>query len=1029
MQGGLYDSLITEALAIECLAAVESGLTVTRGKAPDERLPELVGRLVGSWVERELRSFKSEQRAEAALRLTAIVATGLEKSFIHSDALAEPVKLISSVVEPGLASIAPPLPLTPLSDTALLTNAPGEASIGKQITREIESSDSVDILMAFVRTSGINLHMRELQRLVDRGGRLRILTTTYTGSTQREALDKLAALGDNVEIKVSYNTQSTRLHAKSWLFHRNSGFSTGMVGSSNLTHQAQVTGMEWNVRVSSVTTPGVLDRLGATFDSYWHRDEFEPYDPAVFADRVERSSTVDGRVDISHFDVRPYAFQQRILDQIEIERTEHGHWKNLVVAATGTGKTVMAALDYQRLQRQLDSSRLLFVAHRREILDQSRGTFRGVLRNGSFGERWLAGEKPAEWKHVFASIQTINRADLSELDPEHFDVVIVDEFHHAAAESYRGLLDHLQPKVLLGLTATPERADGLDIKHWFGGRFAAELRLWDALDDGLLAPFHYYGVHDDVDLASVSWKAGKYVTAELSNLYTGNTIRAGKVVQALDGIVDNPHTMRALGFCVTVEHAEFMAAQLSKAGLPSVAVSGNSSGPERDRAMQQLASGEIRCIFSVDVFNEGVDIPSVDTVLLLRPTESATIYLQQLGRGLRKSAEKDRLTVLDFIGQHRQEFRFDQRLRKLLKGSRTDVIKQVEDDFPFLPAGCHMELDRVSKEVVLSSLKSSLPTRWPDRVRELRALATATGSAPTLAEFVEATGLELGDVYTGGRGWTALRRACDLIPGEPGADEEHLQRAVGRLLHVDDAERLEMWRALLQAESPPNVDELDERGKRLVYMLHASVWGSAAGSIADGFERFWANPAICAELVELFDVLRERIAHLSSGLELGDDAANPLRVHGRYSRDEILAGFGLGWPTGVPAFREGVKWVKEANTDLFLVTLNKDESLYSPTTLYKDYAISPELFHWESQSMTSVGSPTGQRYLSQRETGTNVLLFVRERNSESGRTMPYLCLGAADYVQHTGDRPIAITYKLRRSMPADLFLEAKAVAG
>ena len=232
----------------------------------------------------------------------------------------------------------------------------------------VESADSVDILMAFVRTSGINLHMRELQRLVDRGGRLRILTTTYTGSTQREALDKLAALGDNVEIKVSYSTQSTRLHAKSWLFHRDSGFSTGMVGSSNLTHQAQVTGMEWNVRVSSVTTPGVLERLGATFDSYWHRDEFEPYDPAVFADRVERSRTVDGRIDISHFDVRPYAFQQRILDQIEIERTEHGYWKNLVVAATELARARSVGMTFHLSPSTSDTEQYLATTGRAPLL-------------------------------------------------------------------------------------------------------------------------------------------------------------------------------------------------------------------------------------------------------------------------------------------------------------------------------------------------------------------------------------------------------------------------------------------------------------------------------------------------------------------------------------------------------------------------------------------------------------------------------------------------------------------------------------
>ncbi len=1024
--GGIYDALVTETVAARCRSAVEAGLRAERRPAPAGRLPELVGRLVADWVRRELSSLKPEQQADAVHRLTLVLAAELTKGMRPDDVLVHPPELLRSVSGPG-PEPAPPFPLTPLSDTTLLTNAPGEPNVGAEITQELASADHVDVLMAFVRWTGIRLHLEELERLIERGGTVRVLTTTYTGSTEQLALDKLVAAG--AEVKVSYNTQSTRLHAKSWLFRRNSGFSTGLVGSSNLTHWAQVTGMEWNVRVSSVTTPGVVDRIDATFESYWNSAEFEPYDPVDFAARTERASFEDNRIDISHFDITPHAFQQRILDQLELERLEFGRWRNLVVAATGTGKTVMAALDYRRLRDQLSGSRLLFVAHRKEILEQSRSTFRGVLREGAFGELWSGGRRPTEWRHVFASIQSINRSSQSELRPDQFDIVIVDEFHHAAAESYRSLLDHLEPQVLLGLTATPERADGLPIAHWFDGHFAAELRLWDALDEGLLAPFQYFGVHDDVDLSTVGWRAGGYVPSELENVYTGDTVRAGKVLQALDRIVADPKQMRALGFCVTVAHAEFMAQQFNKAGIRSVAVSGQTPMAQRDRALAELQSGEIQAVFSRDVFNEGVDLPNVDTVMLLRPTESATIYLQQLGRGLRKAEGKDVLTVLDFIGQHRTEYRFDQRFQKLLKGSRTDVIKQVESDFPFLPAGCHIELDRVSKEIVLGNLKAALPNKWKEKVGELRRQAAEQAEAPTLASYLTGAGLELGDVYGGGRGWTSLRRAVDLIDPELTEDEEQLQRAVGRMLHVDDLHRLRTWRTALRSPRPPDLAAESEPIRRLLYMLHGSLWGASAESVDQGFEKLWRNAPIIDELLQVIDVRLDALDHRHDQIALDTDADNPLRTHARYSRDEILAAFGLGYPAKVPQLREGVKWLADVQTDLFMVTLNKGHADYSPTTLYKDYAVSRDLFHWESQSMTTERSETGQRYINQRSNGSNVMLFVRERKQHDGRTMPYLCLGLADYVQHRGERPIAITYKLRQPMPPDFYAEAKAVAG
>src|SRR5690606_5382650 len=301
--------------------------------------------------------------------------------------------------------------------------------------------------------------------------------------------------------------------------------------------------------------------------------------------------------------------------------------RNLLVSATGTGKTVMAAVDYQRLRSRLSRARLLFVAHREEILDQSRRTFAHALRDASFGDMWVGGRRPQMFDHVFASIQSLTASGLEKIPRDHFDVVIVDEFHHAAAVTYDALLRHLQPRELLGLTATPERSDGLSVLHWFDDRIAAELRLWDAIEQHRLVPFAYYGVADGLDYRQVSWRRGRgYDAQELSNLVTGDTVLVRRSIAALERYVPDPGTMRALAFCGPVPHARFMADHFNQTGLAAMAVSADTPQEDRRNALRALASGQLRIVFSVALFNEGVDIPSADTLLLLRPTDSATVF-------------------------------------------------------------------------------------------------------------------------------------------------------------------------------------------------------------------------------------------------------------------------------------------------------------------------------------------------------------------------------------------------------------------
>jgi superfamily II DNA or RNA helicase len=871
--------------------------------------------------------------------------------------------------------------------------------------------------MAFIRRSGIRPLLDALRRHCDTGRQLRILTTTYTGSTERAALDMLQDLG--ADVRVSYDLTSTRLHAKAWLFHRAGDYSTAYVGSSNLTHSAQVTGLEWNVRVSAARNELVVQQVGAVFDTYWNAGDFVTYDPAVFEQETRRAgrSTTSPTVILSPLELEPRPFQQRLLELLEVSR-EAGHHRNLLVAATGTGKTVMAALDYGSLRRlRIPRARLLFVAHREEILDQSMATFRYALRDPSFGEKWVGGQRPEQFDHVFASIQSLTTRGADALPPKHFDVVIVDEFHHAAANSYKALLDRLQPRELLGLTATPERSDGLPVLHWFDDRIAAELRLWDAIDEQYLAPFLYYGIFDGVDLTDVPWRRGRgYDVDALTSVYTGSDIWARQVVDQVRQHTELT-TMRALGFCVSVEHARFMADRFSRHGIAAVAIWGQTGAEERRRALRDLAVGEIKIVFSVDLFNEGVDVPTVDTVLMLRPTESPTLFLQQLGRGLRKAPDKAYCTVLDFVGQHRREFRFDRRYRALLGGGRRDLEQYVKHQFPYLPAGCSMQLDRKASEIVLRSIREAIPSRWASKVDELRSLRRESPTI-TLRRYLDETGLELEDIYLGGKSWSDLLAAAGAQLQSDGPHQPALRRAIGRCLHVDDRARLDAYRSLVALERPPVVADLSTLERRTLRMLTSGLVDQVVKrdtTLQDAVDLLWSHRQVRAELGELFDVLVDGIDHVHTAI--AERPELPLRVHARYTRLEILSAFGIGSAARTPQWREGVYFAQEAEADLLAFTLDKSSGDFSPTTRYQDYAISPTLIHWESQSTTRADSPTGLRYQQHQARGQSIFLFTRLHTDERA----FWFLGPARYRGHAGERPMAVTWELDTPLSGDMF--------
>jgi superfamily II DNA or RNA helicase/HKD family nuclease len=1033
---GIYDALLDEELR-EVLAR-RPQLRAVLGKIEVEEQPGRYAAFLSKIVEQTLRE-QPDPVARLALcnRLIEVVSRETQAGYLAKHHLVQAQKqVLLEITPPSYGKAGVPRPQTPITESSLFTGSPQEPQLVHELQKEMCSADSVDILVSFIKWSGLRLLMPAFEDLRDREVPVRIITTSYMGASDAPAIEWLARL-PNVRARVSYDTERTRLHAKAYHFKRLSGFSTAYIGSANMSHAAITSGLEWNLKVTAQDMGHILNKFVAEFETYWNSREFIPFDPeepqrlryAISQARNSQSLTPG-----VFFDIIPHPFQERILEALERERATHNHFRNLVIAATGTGKTVVAAFDFKRFfETHKRQARLLFVAHRQEILYQALATFRNILRDHNFGELLVGSHEANRLEHLFCSVgMLIGRRLWEQVGGQFYDYLIVDEVHHGTADSYRPIFDHFTPTVLLGLTATPERMDGGNVAADFDNRFAAEIRLPEALEEKLLCPFHYFGVADPIALDQDRfWKNGKYDAAELERVYTGAHAlarqRLDAIVQALERYEpEYLQSVKGIGFCITINHASFMAEMFTKRGIPSAAFVSGVNDARCEELLKDFRAGELIFLFTVDKLSEGVDVPELNTVLFLRPTESLTVFLQQLGRGLRHAPEKECLTVLDFVGQTHRRYRIDSKIKALLPKHRYAIEREVELDFPHLPSGCSIQLDRLSRQYVLENIRENLRNlvvQVPDRLQSFG--ADTEGLPLTFKNFVTYHDYEP-EVLLARETWSGWKAKARLAPIPADQDLARLKQALVRAASISGPKEISILRGVAEKLASGDVAGGLLAAGDSAMSVHYRLWAATGGALGvenleGSFERLTRNPSILSDLREILEWAESETN--VSGLMPALSFQCPFELHAQYGMRDIQAVLGQATLETAGLRGVGVLHFPKIRAYVLLITYQKTEREFSPSTMYSDYPVSRELLHWESQSNTVQKSETGQNLIYHAERGYTILVFARDQKRRNTLTVPFTYLGPAERVSFEGERPIKMVWQLHYPMPVDMFEE------
>ncbi|MCZ8535254.1 DUF3427 domain-containing protein [Psychrobacillus psychrodurans] len=925
----------------------------------------------------------------------------------------------------------------------------------KTLSYEMQTADEIFFLVSFVRMSGVQLLTRELVDLEKRNVPIKVLTTTYLNITETKAIRHLLKF-KNVEVKI-LPLKNESFHTKAYLFKRNSQQNTVIIGSSNLSHSALINGHELNVKIPHTQHMPAYAQTMEFFDKMWiHEKAVSPTEE--FLTKYEQHQKVEtvlvpsftyetNAPYLTDIGIQPNEMQREALKNLVFTR-KNGHTKGIIIAATGTGKTYLSAFDAQ----QFKPKRILFIAHREELLNNAIRTFSTLFQDEFLCGKITGTKKEFDKRFIFSTIQSLSKDEtLTSFKKDEFDYIIIDEFHHAESPTYRKIIDYFNPKFLLGLTATPERMDGRNILELCENNIIYEIRLRDALEAKLLAPFHYFGVSDKtIDYDQINLINGHYEEQSLVKALSTFS-RVEFIINKIETYGYDGSTLHGLGFCVNIEHAKFMNEEFNRRGYVTECLTGEDSVEYRTNIIGRLEdpNDNLSIIFTVNIFNEGIDIPKINLMLFLRPTESSTVFIQQLGRGLRRVENKEYVTILDFIGNYKKSFIIPLALSGQYNAKAFDADSlrvAVSHEFADAPGGSVVQLDPIAQREILERLenirfnpKEVLKEMYLQFKHEL-------GRSPELTDFLyteEAPSLTF--FLYNHKSWVNTKKYMkDLNPFDEWIFSNDFRYEV--------VERIESmlpikWPYeyaiiyLSKFKTEISVDDIviwiaKRFDLEIKHTEHKTLILRAMDRLSNRFkkqtwifgelikESFYVNNQIIKLFNNdiYFNYVKERLEYglidfrrtFRTELTLGQEIK--LALYRNYTRNELMFIFEAKVPEGT--WREGVS--KVDNHYLLFINLNKAENV-EDHLLYKDFFKDPSTFHWQSQNKTAHHSSQGQEYIHHQEKNIHIHLFIRKYSKMHGMTLPFMYLGEIDYVSSHGDKPMNIIWKLHQPVPEDLY--------
>ncbi len=927
-------------------------------------------------------------------------------------------------------------------NTLILNNY--ESTVFQELKNSLETCKRFYFNVAFINYSGLQLFVRLLDELNQKGIRGKVITSTYLNFSDPKALKKLNSF-ENVDMKVYDDVKKKGFHSKAYLFEYEDCFKV-IIGSSNITASALKSNIEWNVKViSKRDDPFILDVMDE-FMSIWDNlsevseDFLNEYE--LFLRTIREHNQ---KKQIQHFkysyEIQPNSMQQRAISNLHKLRS-YGEKRALVVAATGTGKTYMSAFDV----KQYKPKKMLFIVHREEILMKAEQSFKNVI-GSKLHTGFLTGKKKEDHvDYLFSTIQTLHRY-YDMFDRDEFDYIVVDEAHHASGDTYLKVLQYFQPKFLLGMTATPERCDKADIYELFDNNVAIEVRLHDAMEEELVVPFHYFGIADieEVNLEGVNIEDITSVAKALKLNQRVDYIIKQMNLYGFDG-----EKRKCLGFCVNIDHAQFMCDEFNKRGITSVCLTGSDSAEKRQTYIQRLENehDELEVIFTVDIFNEGVDIPSVNLVLMLRPTNSPIIFIQQLGRGLRKYKNKEYLTVLDFIGNHNRAFL----IAVALKGSRyydKDSLKvSVNNDFTNIPGDTFIQLDKISKERILRQLenenfnsmkylkeeylsfKALLQGRIPKNLMDY----IKYEGAPDPMKFIRKEGtylqflskVEKDNIFklmiTDQEFIKAMKYLSDMLPLKRPHEFQILLDLIFQKEMSEDMCKQSILKVIEYVDNDSVCHAMETLNYNYYDSSQKNRWNQLA--VFDG-KNIILNDIMHEILSDIekkeyiLDILHYGLNRYRKEFEEAYYGIPFLKLYAQYSMQEVAL---LTNYRKIHSSFRGSGLMTSGNEYFLFVDLHKESDIKESIN-YKDKFISRKFFQWQTPNKTKQQSEQGKNIIYNKERGINLHLFVRKFKQIDGVVQPYIYLGRVDAKEFEGNQPITVKTKLEYTLPADLYEE------